>query len=121
MSRSERAAQKRAARSNLPRPETAHKISLARSSRRADVLRRLSVAEVYCAEAQRWLDGTTTPELDPGADPRRPHSEGVAKAALRDAIVQLAEVWLGLPGAEALALVRRFIAAATIPEHGRKK
>jgi hypothetical protein len=55
---------------------------------------RLAIADTYCQEAETWLE----------------KNGGVAKSALRDALVRLAEVWLGKPAPEALALVRRFIA-----------
>lgn len=94
----------------------AQEISLAQArtpERVADCLRQ---AGLMCDEAERWLNGppvrtrSRCPACEPS--PADGRSEGVAKSALRDAIVALAEVWLGMPAPAALALVRRLVGEA---------
>ena len=76
------------------RDSEAQAISSAQARTREDVEGRLKAALLYCDQAEGWMG----------------RSEGVAKSCLRDALVALAEVWLGKSGEEAIRLVRRFIA-----------
>lgn len=85
----------------------ATQIGLGQAATPAAIAEYCRLAELYCDQAQMWLDGP------PGVDRA---SEGVAKSALRDAIVCLANIWLGLPGRDALILVRRFLAKALAGE-----
>jgi hypothetical protein len=84
--------------------EEAQEISLARVSEPAQVAARLDVAECFCREAETWAV----------------KSEGVAKSCLRDALVCLAEVWLGLPVVESIAFIRSQIDRQKLANKSRK-
>ena len=84
-------------------------VSLARASTREAMRDRLRAAALCLDEAEAWLSPPDRPAGSSLPDGTR-RSEGVAKSAMRDALVAMAEVWLGLPGPQALELMRGLLA-----------
>jgi hypothetical protein len=94
-------------------PDVHQEITLAQAKTPESRAERLRLAEIYCTLAERWITGDWPPQGPPGRETKLDNkNDGVARSFLRDAVANLAEVWLGLPATESLALIRRLVEEA---------